>query len=62
MFIRDSYYRSSKARTPGDGGSGLGLSIAKRIVEKHGGGIRCESEAGRGSRFFFTLPIAEEEA
>jgi signal transduction histidine kinase len=40
-------------------GSGLGLSIAKGLVEAHGGQIWAESEEGRGATFTFTLPIAE---
>ncbi|MBI2492097.1 MAG: hypothetical protein HYV94_08385, partial [Candidatus Rokubacteria bacterium] len=38
------------------GGLGLGLTIARRIVEAHGGGIAVESQPGRGSRFLVTLP------
>ncbi|MFH1003728.1 MAG: ATP-binding protein [Chloroflexota bacterium] len=40
------------------GGAGLGLALAKQIIEKHGGQIWVESEYGQGSRFTFTLPLA----
>ena len=42
-------------------GSGLGLSIARRIVEAHGGDLSVTSEVGRGSSFHVTLPIAGVE-
>ena len=45
-------------RTIAHDGAGLGLAIAKGIVEAHGGRIRAESELGRGTTFAFTLPIA----
>ncbi|MBN1139344.1 MAG: GAF domain-containing protein [Anaerolineae bacterium] len=41
-------------------GHGLGLSIVRRIVENLGGQVGVESQPGQGSRFFFTLPLAEE--
>jgi len=54
--IFERTYTSSKARTPDEGGSGLGLYIAKIIVEKHGGDILCESQMGRGTVFTILLP------
>lgn len=43
---------------PGYSGIGLGLGITKKLVELHGGTIRCESEQSVGSRFIFTLPLS----
>jgi PAS domain S-box-containing protein len=58
--IFDRYYQVERT-TPGVG-SGLGLFISKAIVEAHGGRLEVESEVGRGSRFTFTLPVAEGAA
>jgi signal transduction histidine kinase len=41
-------------------GTGIGLSICQRIVERHGGSIRVESELGKGSSFIVTLPLPKE--
>jgi Signal transduction histidine kinase len=54
-FIFDKFYRGEKARNSDKGGSGLGLSICKYIVESHGGQIFVESSTG-GSSFYFVIP------
>lgn len=56
--VFDRYFRTREAREHREG-LGLGLYITKGLVEAHGGRIWVESELGTGSRFSFTLPIAE---
>jgi signal transduction histidine kinase len=52
----DKFYQVDNTSTRAQGGAGLGLSISKALVEAHGGTIGVESEPGRGSCFWFTLP------
>lgn len=59
--VFDRFYRVDRSRTRALGGSGIGLTISKRLVEAHGGRIWAESEGkGKGSVFTFTLPIARQ--
>jgi signal transduction histidine kinase len=55
--IFDRFWQAKKTARAG---VGLGLAIAKGIIEAHGGAVQVESEPGRGSRFTFTLPIATD--
>ena len=57
--IFERFYRVDKSRARATGGSGLGLTIARRLIEAHGGTLVVQSKLGEGSRFSFTLPIAE---
>lgn len=54
----ERFYRVDPSRARATGGSGLGLKIAKKLVEAHGGTITVRSEPGKGSCFTFTLPVA----
>lgn len=59
--IFDEFHQADSSSTKQKGGTGLGLSIARRIIAMHGGRIWVESHLGKGSTFWFTLPVRTEQ-
>ncbi len=59
--IFDQFYQIDRSKRKGDKGSGLGLTIAKKIVDAHGGSIEVSSELGKGSVFTVYLPKARDK-
>ena len=59
-YVFERFHRVDPSRARATGGAGLGLTIAKKFVEAHGGNIRAESAPGEGSRFIFDLPVTKQ--
>lgn len=62
-LVFDRFWRSDKARTHRSGGNGLGLAIAKAVVEAHGGNIAVRNGANKkGTVFSFVLPVSQQDS
>jgi signal transduction histidine kinase len=57
--VWERFFQTAEAQKMRKGGFGLGLKIAREIVQRHGGEMGIESELGKGSRFFFHLPVRQ---
>jgi signal transduction histidine kinase/CheY-like chemotaxis protein len=60
--IFTEFYQVGQCKEDADAGKGLGLAIARRFIQLHGGRIWAESELGQGSTFSFTLPLSSKPA
>jgi signal transduction histidine kinase len=60
-FVFERFYRTDKSRDRKSGGSGIGLTIVKKLVEAHGGTINIHSQTGKGTEVVFILPTGKIE-
>lgn len=60
-YVFDRFYRVDESRNKATGGAGLGLAIAKQIVQSHSGTITAESEEGKGTTMIITIPSYKKE-
>jgi two-component system sensor histidine kinase BaeS len=56
--VFDHFYKADRSRQRGHGGAGIGLAMVKRVVELHGGTVWVKTRKGKGTTFYFTLPVA----
>lgn len=58
--LSERFYRVDRSRSRETGGTGLGLAITKHVAQRHGGGLRIESQLGHGSTFMLVLPSSRK--
>ena len=58
-LVFDPFFRADHARTRDAGGAGLGLTLTRSIIERHGGRVVCSSEQGKGTTLSLRLPVTE---
>ncbi len=56
--VFDHFYKADRSRHRGHGGAGIGLAMVRQVVELHGGRVWVKSRRGKGTTFYFTLPVA----
>jgi two-component system sensor histidine kinase BaeS len=56
--VFDHFYKADRSRQRGHGGAGIGLAMVKKVVELHGGTVWVKTRKGKGTTFYFTLPVA----
>jgi len=56
--VFNHFYKADRSRHRGHGGAGIGLAMVKQVVELHGGEVWVKSRSGKGTTFYFTLPVA----
>jgi len=56
--VFDHFYKADRSRQRGHGGAGIGLAMVEQVVELHGGTVWVKSRKGKGTTFYFTLPVA----
>ncbi|MHB8085897.1 MAG: sensor histidine kinase [Dehalococcoidia bacterium] len=57
-YVFDHFYKADRSRQRGYGGAGIGLALVKKYVELHGGKVWVETQLGKGSTFYFTVPVS----